>query len=83
MEKLYSRKEAAQALGISLTSLDEARYARTISYIQYVPGGSVLFSEEALQAYIARGTHQAVHETPASTRQTYRKPWHRKQQNDV
>lgn len=75
MEKLYTRKEAAALLGISMTSLDEARYAQAITYVQYVPGGSVFFTEEALQAYIARGTHQAIPVAAAVRRPTYRKPW--------
>ena len=37
MEKLITRKEAAKILGISLTTLDEARNSGLISYIQYVP----------------------------------------------
>ena len=49
MEKLYNRKEAAAILGISIASLDNARYAGIISYIQYVPNGSVFFTEEAIQ----------------------------------
>lgn len=72
MEKLYTRKEAASLLGISLTSLDTARNTGAITFVQYVPNGSVFFTEEALQEYIARSTHQA---TPVEQRQTYRKPW--------
>ena len=33
MEKLITRKEAAKILGISLTTLDEARNSGLISYI--------------------------------------------------
>ena len=42
MEKLYTRREAASMLGISLTSLDTARNTGAIAFIQYVPNGSVL-----------------------------------------
>ena len=44
MEKLITRKEAAKILGISLTTLDEARNSGLISYIQYVPNGCVYFT---------------------------------------
>ena len=37
MEKLINRKEAAKLLGVSLTTLDEARNSGLITYIQYVP----------------------------------------------
>jgi hypothetical protein len=72
MEKLYTRREAASMLGISLTSLDTARSAGAISFIQYVPNGSVFFTEEAMQEYIAKSTHKAI---PEERRVTYRKPW--------
>ena len=72
MEKLYSRKEAASMLGISLNALDLARTTGAIAFVQYVPNGNVFFTEEALQEYVARGTHQAV---PEPRKATYRKPW--------
>ena len=72
MEKLYTRREAASMLGISLTSLDTARNTGAIAFIQYVPNGSVFFTEEALQEYIAKHTYQAK---PEERRVTYRKPW--------
>ena len=72
MEKLYTRREAASMLGISLTSLDTARNTGAIAFIQYVPNGSVFFTEETLQEYIAKHTYQAK---PDERRVTYRKPW--------
>ena len=72
MEKLYSRKEAASMLGISLNTLDLARAAGAIAFVQYVPNGNVFFTEEALLEYVAKCTHQAV---PESRKATYRKPW--------
>lgn len=72
MEKLYTRREAASKLGISLTSLDTARNTGAITYIQYVPNGNVFFTEEALDEYVAKNTHQA---SPIERRMTYRKPW--------
>ena len=59
MEKLFTRKEAAKLLGISLTTLDDARSSGLISYIQYVPNGCVYFTDAALQEYIAKSTHRA------------------------
>ena len=34
MEKMYSRKEAAEVLGIGLTALDLARTGGKIAYVQ-------------------------------------------------
>ena len=59
MEKLYTRKEAAKQLGIGLTTLDTARAEGKITYIQYAENGSVLFTEDALQEFIAKHTHRA------------------------
>ena len=50
--------------------IDNARYAGTISYIQYVPNGSVFFTEEAIQEFIAKSTHRALSN---ANRDTYRK----------
>ena len=75
MEKLIGRKEAAEILGISLASLDAARTSGKISYIQYVPNGSVYFTAASLQEYIAKYTHRA---RPIEKRDTYRKPKSRK-----
>lgn len=75
MEHLYSRKEAAAILGISLASLDAAKNSGAITFIQYVPNGCVFFTDEALQEYVARNTHKAI---PEERRMTYRKPWSKK-----
>ncbi len=71
MEKLFSRKEAAEALGISIATLDAARNNGLISYIQYVENGSVYFTEVGLQEYISKSTHRAK---PMEKRATYRTP---------
>ncbi len=71
MEKLYSRKEAAAILGISLATLDAARMDGLISYVQYVSNGCVYFTEVGLREYIARSTHRAK---PKETNSTYRRP---------
>ncbi len=70
MEKLFSRKEAASILGISLATLDNARANGLIAYVQYVSNGCVYFTELALQEYIARSTHRAK---PKETNSVYRK----------
>ena len=72
MERLYRRREAASMLGISLTSLDTAKNSGAITFIQYVPNGSIFFTEDAMQEYIARHTHQA---RPGEQKVTYRKRW--------
>lgn len=71
MEKLYTRKEAAELLGIGLSALDAARYSGAISYIQYNTNGCVYFTDAYLQEYVARNTHRA---TPINTSTTYRTP---------
>ena len=70
MEKLIKRKEAAKLLGVSITTLDEARNSGQISYVQYVPNGCVYFTEAGLQEYIAKSTHRAK---PVEKKATYRK----------
>lgn len=71
MEKLITRKEAANILGISLATLDIARAEGWISFVQYVNNGCVYFTEAGLQEYIARSTHRAK---PKEVNSTYRKP---------
>lgn len=69
MEKLITRREAAKLLGISISTLDEARNNGLISYIQYVHNGCVYFTDTGLQEYIAKCTHRAK---PMEKRTTYR-----------
>lgn len=71
MEPLYTRKQAAKMLGISITTLDSARKDGLISYIQYVPNGSVYFTQAGIQEYIAKNTHRSK---PIDSKPTYRKP---------
>lgn len=59
MEKMISRKDTAELLGISLQTLDAARLKGLITYVQYVENGSVYFTPESIQEYIARCTHKA------------------------
>lgn len=71
MEKLITRKEAADLLGISIATLDAARNNGLISYVQYVENGCVYFTDTALQEYIAKCTRRAK---PVEKSGTYRKP---------
>ncbi len=72
MEKMLTRKETARLLGISLSTLDDAKNRGLISYVQYVENGCVYYTESAIQEYIARSTHRAL---PVNCiRETYRKP---------
>ena len=57
MERMLTRKQAAKELGISIYTLDAARNSGQISYVQYTHNGSVFFTVENLQEYIARCTH--------------------------
>ena len=57
---MFTRKEAAEYLGISVTTLDSARNNGKIAYVQYVENGSVFFTETALEEYVARCTHRAI-----------------------
>ena len=72
LERLITRKEAAQILGISITTLDVAKNSGQISYVQFVPNGCVFFTDSGLQEYVAKCTHKAKPEEMA--RMTYRKP---------
>ena len=57
--KLYSRTEAADMLGIGLTTLDKLRKTGKIGYYQAVPGGKVQFTSEQLESYLKRVERQA------------------------
>ena len=69
MEKLFTRKEAAELLGFSITTLDAARNNGLISYVQYVPNGCVFFTSAGLQEYVAKCTHRAK---PMEKKSAYR-----------
>ena len=59
MGVLYTRKEAAERLGITVTTLDAERNSGYLTYIQRKPGGKVWVSEDAIAEYLARATHRA------------------------
>jgi len=52
--KKYSRKEAAEILGISLSTLDKLRAERKIGYYQAGEGCKVQFTQEDLDKYMKR-----------------------------
>lgn len=51
---LYSRKEAAAILGVSMTTLDKMREDRKIGYLQARPGGKVQFTQSHIDKYFQR-----------------------------
>ena len=53
MQNLISRKDAAEILGISVKTLDQARLNGLIAYVQFVENGCVYFTETAIDEYIA------------------------------
>jgi len=61
--KLYTRKEAAERLGISLMTLRRRVDAGEIATVNVAPAGSqyrsVRFSEEALEDYVKERTDVA------------------------
>ena len=71
MQNLITRKQAAERLGISTKTLDQARINGLIAYVQFVDNGCVYFTEAALDEYIAKCTHRA--RPVDSARPTYRK----------
>ena len=72
MDKLITRREAANLLGISIATLDAARSSGLISYVQYVPNGCVYFTDACLQEYIAKCTHRAKPTEQKDTRRNVR-----------
>ena len=78
MEKIYTRKEAATLLGVSIATLDAARISGQITYVQYCPNGCVYFTDASLQDFIAKSTHRAL---PTEKKETYRNSRTDKKQN--
>ena len=70
MEKLLSRKEAADRLGVTQRTLDSYREQGLLAYIQHKPNGRVMIQEEAIEEFLARGNHPVA---PLTNRPTYRK----------
>ena len=59
--KLYSRKEAAELLGIGLTTLDALRETGRIGFYQRRPGCKVQFTQTHIDRYL-----QQVEQAPRS-----------------
>ena len=70
--ELFTRAQAAERLGISVSTLDAERLAGNLEYIQRKRYGKVWITDEAIKAYLTRGTHSARPERPAVIN-TYRK----------
>lgn len=51
---LYSRKQTADILGISLSTLDTLRAERKIGYYQKRPGCKVQFTQDHIDQYLKR-----------------------------
>ncbi len=73
MVALLSRKEAAAKLGVSLITLDKARESGHLAYIQHCPGGKVWITEDAIDDFLMRATHQARPAIRVATNGTYRR----------
>lgn len=74
--ELLTREQAAERLGISVSTLDYERLSGNLEYIQRKRYGKVWITDEAIKAYLARGTHSVKPEKPArinSPYNTYRK----------
>lgn len=71
MDELLTRQQAAEALGISVSTLDVERMAGRLAYIQRKRNGRVWISQKAIQDYLSRGVHKALPQLPV--RDTYRK----------
>jgi len=70
--ELLTREQAAERLGISVSTLDYERVAGNLEYIQRKRYGKVWITDDAIKAYLARGTHNVKPERPAITN-TFRK----------
>lgn len=70
--ELLTREQAAERLGISVSTLDYERLSGNLEYIQRKRYGKVWITDEAIKAYLARGTHSVKPERPAVIN-TYRK----------
>lgn len=67
MQNLISRKDAAEILGISVKTLDQARLNGLIAYVQFVENGCVYFTETAIDEYIAKSSNRE-HQEKRSTK---------------
>lgn len=71
MDELLTRQQAAEILGISVSTLDIERQEGRLTYIQRKRNGRVWITQEAIREYLARGTQKA---TPVRfVKDTYRR----------
>ena len=59
IEDLLTRQQAADLLGICLTTLDSERCCGNLAYVQFKKHGKVWISKSAISDYLARGKHEA------------------------
>lgn len=64
-EKLFSKLQAANYLGISSLKVDRMRQARELAYIKI--GSRVLFRVEDLQDFINRNRHGNDNDNPSES----------------
>lgn len=72
MAYLLTRQQAAEYLGVSLVTLDEARMAGQIAFIQRKPCAKVFFRAADLETFLARCTRPARPEPRIAASGTYR-----------
>lgn len=68
---LLNREQAAERLGISISTLDSERYRGNLAYIQRKRNGKVWIPETAIEEYLNRGLHEV--KPMRTVGQTYRK----------
>lgn len=71
MDELLTRQQAAEVLGISVSTLDIERMEGRLTYIQRKRNGKVWITQEAIRDYLNRGTKRAIPDRPVLS--TYRK----------
>ncbi len=59
--ELYSRKQTAEMLGISVKTLDELRKDHQIGYLQLRPGCKVQFTQAHIDRYLDRAECDQKH----------------------
>lgn len=56
-ERLFTREQAAERLGISLSTLDAERKSGNLGYIQRKRRGKVWITEQHIQDYLNQWNH--------------------------
>ena len=58
-EDLLTRQQAADLLGICLTTLDSERRCGNLAYVQFKKHSKVWIPKSAITKYLTRGEHEA------------------------